>query len=367
MSKNKIIIYSDCNQWGGHELMTAEMANSLARDYDVIFCYFNDKFESAIGKNIRKIKIPIRSRLSYCGLGSFDVMDIRYLVGLFKEIAPSFIIVSQGVIEIGLKALWAAKIAKIRAVSYIPLCFPFSLMNSPFAGIRDLFGQMYFRLFDAFITISNEQRYYLNRTIKNKKIYVLENPISESMGRFRPLPKKPPEKPKVGIVGRISFSHKGQDQAIEVAQNTRKNGKDITFLIIGDGEDKAKLVKMIKDNGLEKSFIIKKWEENKKRIYSGLDCVLITSHFEGVPLVLLESIAFNKLIFAPCEGVYPRYLPKEFLYSDLENLSDKLVNFNHYWELWGSQGKGIRCAMLKKNEKNRFHKCLLKIVNKLND
>jgi glycosyltransferase involved in cell wall biosynthesis len=365
MMKKKILIYNDCRQWGGHELMTVEMANELAGVFDVTFCYFNDKFEEYLSPEVRKIKIPVRSRLSYGGLGSFNVKDVRFLVRLFKEISPAFIVVSQGVIELGLKALWAAKIARIKVVSYIPLCFPFALMNSPFAPIRDIFGSIYYKIFDGFVTISGEQLSYLRQKAPHHASYVLENPITISSGAYRPLRKTAPQIPKIGIIGRINFLHKGQDRAIQTARYLRASGKKIHFDVVGDGEDKTKLEQLIRENSLEKSFVIKKWSENKKRIYSSLDGLLITSHFEGVPLVLLESIAFNKPVFAPSQGVFPEYLPRDFLYSNSDELTEKLSKFGSYWTLWRKQGKRIFKGMVRKHDRRHYRKNLISIMGKL--
>jgi glycosyltransferase involved in cell wall biosynthesis len=341
------------------------MANSLTNDFVVYFCYFNEKFEGHLNEEIKKIKIPVRSRLSYGGLGSFDFKDVRFLVGLFKEVSPSFIVVSQGVIELGLKALWAAKIARIKVVSYIPLCFPFSLMNSPWAPIRDFFGNFYYKKFDAFITISREQSGYLGQTAPRQKTYILENPMTVLPGMYRPLAQRAPRIPKIGIIGRISFLHKGQDRAIEAARGLRDLGKKVRFEIVGDGQDKDKLEDLIRENGLEDSFVIKKWDENKKRIYSGLDALLITSHFEGVPLVLLEGIAFNKPVFAPPNGVFSEYLPKDFLYVDPAELTEKLSRFDHYWELWRKQKKTIFNGMVRKHSRRTYRKNLISIAGSL--
>ena len=365
MMKKKILIYNDCRQWGGHELMTIEIANTLADVFDVYFCYFNDKFESHLLPGVKKIKIPVRSRLSYGGLGSFDFKDVRFLVGLFKDISPSFIVVSQGVIELGLKALWAAKIARIKVVSYIPLCFPFSLMNSPLARIRDIFGSLYYKTFDAFITISEEQLRYLREKAHYQETYILENPMTITPGMYRPLRRAAPRIPKIGIIGRINFLHKGQDLAIQTARCLRARKKKINFDVVGDGEDKTKLERLIREHNLEDSFVIKKWSEDKKRIYSDLDSLLITSHFEGVPLVLLESIAFNKPVFAPLKGVFQEYLPRDFLYSSSDELTEKLSNFGNYWELWRKQGKGIFKGMARKHGRRNYRKNLISIMGNL--
>jgi glycosyltransferase involved in cell wall biosynthesis len=181
----------------------------------------------------------------------------------------------------------------------------------------------------------------------------------------RPFPSNPPNIPKVGIIGRISFSHKGQDRAIEAANFLRQRGKNIDFVIVGDGQDKIKLETLIEKNDLMDSFVIKKWEENKNRIYSGLDCVLITSHFEGVPLVLLEGISFNRLTFAPSQGVFSEYLPKDFLYSDPTELLHKLIKFDHYWKIWRKKEKKIFRDMARRNGNKNYHRNLLSIIKKL--
>lgn len=95
----------------------------------------------------------------------------------------------------------------------------------------------------------------------------------------------------IGIVGRLVpvKNHALFLQAIRyVIENTSKK---IAAFIVGDGEERASLERMVTELGLGDHVIFTSWEKQTDRVYPGLDIVCLTSFNEGTPVSLIEAQA----------------------------------------------------------------------------
>ena len=102
--------------------------------------------------------------------------------------------------------------------------------------------------------------------------------------------------------------------------------KILKFVIIGDGPDKEKFKKLIKKNNLEDFFIMIPWVDFVP--YRSLDLVLISSNYEGVPLVMLEAMRDKIPILANNIDGMKDVLPSEWLFekNDTKEFFRKLKN-----------------------------------------
>lgn len=363
----KIAIYSDSIVFGGHEIMAEEIANALSKRHDVYFLFFDKELGEKLSESVHKIGIPIRTRYPYGGLNSLNIRDIFYLRRIFSEIKPELSIISQGLIELGLKGMWASRLARIKTVSYIPQCLSYREMKAPLGGIRDLFNQIYYNLFDGFITVSEEQKHLIERYLKAKKsIFILNNFVTLDSPQENGLEDAPQEGMlRIGLIGRITFADKGHDRAVDIAGILKKRLLNFKFVIVGEGKDKGRLLRLIKKNGLGDFFIFKGWVADKKAVYSDIDVVLSTSNFEGVPLVLLECIAFKKMIIAPDKGMFKECLDAEFLYRSHEEVADKLSNIEPLKRRFEGKIAETRERILKKYNRLNFESTLYSIIDNL--
>jgi len=82
---------------------------------------------------------------------------------------------------------------------------------------------------------------------------------------------------------------------IELAKFLKKKRKIrlIYFLLCGDGEEKEKIQKLAKEEGVENHFIFtgKLNEKLMKSAYNSMDVFALTSYKEGCPLTILEALS----------------------------------------------------------------------------
>ena len=94
----------------------------------------------------------------------------------------------------------------------------------------------------------------------------------------------------VGIVARLTYV-KNHKLFLEAAALVRQRCNFVHFLIVGDGELRAKLEQLTKNLGLSDAVSFLGWRQDLPSIYADLDLVVLTSHNEGTPVTLIEAQA----------------------------------------------------------------------------
>ena len=101
----------------------------------------------------------------------------------------------------------------------------------------------------------------------------------------------------IGMVGRIS-RQKAPDTFIRMAALLKDALPHAYFMMVGDGDQRDEMERLIKDCGLEGRVIITGWVNNPLA-YSGLfDQAMLLSRWEGFGLVLVEYMKLGKPIIA---------------------------------------------------------------------
>jgi glycosyltransferase involved in cell wall biosynthesis len=92
-------------------------------------------------------------------------------------------------------------------------------------------------------------------------------------------------------VGRFSHRHKGFDLLIEAFNIFAKNNKEWTLDIVGEGVEEPLYRKMIADYKLEKRITIHPFTTNIQQYYTNAKVYVLSSRWEGMPLVLMEAMS----------------------------------------------------------------------------
>ncbi|AWD67020.1 glycosyltransferase [Priestia aryabhattai] len=96
-------------------------------------------------------------------------------------------------------------------------------------------------------------------------------------------------------LGRL-HQQKGFELAIEACKNLIDSGYKIKWHVIGEGEERTKLEKLIKANRLEENFILLGLKENPYPYIKNADIYVHPSRFEGKSIAIDEAKILNKPI-----------------------------------------------------------------------
>ena len=101
----------------------------------------------------------------------------------------------------------------------------------------------------------------------------------------------------IGMVGRIS-EQKAPDTFVQVAAKVKDIIPEAFFIIVGDGDERKKIEKLIDDLDLKRSFMITGWVEEPMEYIELFDQAMLLSRWEGFGLVLAEYMVAEKPIIA---------------------------------------------------------------------
>lgn len=163
----------------------------------------------------------------------------------------------------------------------------------------------------------------------------------------------------VGHVGRFS-SEKNHDFLIDVFEAVKKKKRNAMLMLVGTGELEQEIRDKVQAKKLEGSILFTGVQSNINEYYSAFDCFVMTSWFEGLPVVGVEAQAAG----LPC--LFSDGIPKKILITDRAKtvpLSDSAevwaelickdeVNFHReqYADIVDKQGYGVKNTVKKLEE-----------------
>ena len=109
------------------------------------------------------------------------------------------------------------------------------------------------------------------------------------------------EKPSFVSVGRLHY-RKGYHKLIEAHTKLIREGHDHQILIVGEGEHRQNLEKLIKENKVERTFILLGNKMNPYPYIKNADFFILPSESEAWPLVIAEALILQKPIIATDTG-----------------------------------------------------------------
>lgn len=212
--------------------------------------------------------------------------------------------------------------------------------------------------------LKNEGRYYWNRDIlfekyipkldeyivlnhHDKKMYLKEKGI-ESKVIYNPRSFKSEEKSDVKsktflAAGRFNYQ-KGFDLLIESFNLFAKENTDWNLVIVGEGEEKEKMMNLINTYGLQERIVIKNFTDNIKRYFLESSALVLSSRWEGMPMIVLESlemgvpvIAYNITAIEPLVDNNKEGLVVEKY--DIEEYSNAMKKISESYELREAMSK----------------------------
>ena len=120
----------------------------------------------------------------------------------------------------------------------------------------------------------------------------------------------PHHAPVVGNVGAL-VPHKGQRHLIEAAHLVVQQLPDVRFVILGEGELREHLEKLVREYHLEKHVLLPGFRLDVLGCIKGFDLFVMSSVTEGLGTSLLDAMACSKAIVATKAGGIPEVVDEE--------------------------------------------------------
>ena len=166
-------------------------------------------------------------------------------------------------------------------------------------GLNPIGDRFYFNKLDNIVTVSEECAEVLkNRFPEYKdKVRVMHNIVSPSIINEMAKEKIELNNAEINLatIGRLNYQ-KGYDMAIEACKKLVEKGYDITWNVLGEGEERINLESLIKKYSLEDRFVLLGIKENPYPYVKNADIYVQTSRFEGKSIAIDEAKILNKPI-----------------------------------------------------------------------
>jgi glycosyltransferase involved in cell wall biosynthesis len=172
------------------------------------------------------------------------------------------------------------------------------------------------RRFDHVVAVSGEiRRTLLASGMPETKLCTIDNGINvpsvdaQQISRIRAEWNLAPGEKVVVQVGRLAKSKRNELLLKAVAGLPPDMG--VRIVLVGDGEERAALADHARRLGLDRRVIFTGYRRDAAAILAAADVMAITSDQEGLPIVLLESMAVGCPIIATPVGSIPEILTQD--------------------------------------------------------
>lgn len=168
---------------------------------------------------------------------------------------------------------------------------------------------------DKTVLVSHLQRKLVYGGSSKSRVCVLHNavnldspmPVSDCNVSCRKLLGISDNDSVVVTVGRFS-PEKGMDVLIKAFALLCKDRSDIHLVVVGDGQERASIEKMIAELGLQMLVHLVGYTQTPGDYVRGADLLVLPSRSEGIPNAVLEAMAFGIPVVATSVGGVPEVI-----------------------------------------------------------
>ena len=285
MAKKICIVKWILDDSGGGERVAVSLANELTKKYEVHLIGITTKESDLFFK--------INSQVKYSNFFDHRVRLSKNILKISKLLKKYFI---DNEIEvafgIGISANVFLSLAGIGTQTKVVLCDHTNSITDNSELSQKVQRYVGTKLADKIITLTQEDRenYIKKHGVSDERICYIYNWKEAALSDVSYNNKST----KIVTVGRFD-SQKGYDYLVQVAKKVLSEKSDWTWEIYGSGnqDEVDKIKELIKENNLQDKLLIKGLEKNQDLIYGDKGIYVMTSRYEGLPLVLLEAQQYN--------------------------------------------------------------------------
>lgn len=312
MKKKKILYVITKSNWGGAQRYVFDLAANLPDNFEAVVALggngpLKDRLEEA---GIRTIPLPFLARdVRFLN----DLLVLKHLISLFKKEQPDIIHLNSSKIG-GLGAL-AGRIAKVPHIIFTAHGWAFREERPLLQKFAIKFLSWLTILWShTVITVSErDEREALAMPFTKEKIVLVYNGIPETKTLERTAARALirqdilPSSLWVGTIGEL-HKNKGQAYAIEAFESLQATAPQAVFFVIGEGEERRSLEKLIAARNLQTNVILLGNRSNAAALLPAFDVFLFPSVKEGLPYTLLEAGLAGLPVIASGVGGIPEII-----------------------------------------------------------
>lgn len=288
--KKVAILIDDMSIKGGQQNVSVGLANELTDYYSIYFItWFNLPFAYELKNEIKYyylMKEKNRIRKSYyklsANLRNFIIknnINVLIVVGRYASLITFLSLIGTG-----------CKLIMWEHSSMKGYGFFYSSFKRKIHNFIILFGYRIFANKIVFLTSYDTQKYKTKMFARKEQIVSIYNWVDTE--KFKLTDNYNKKSNKIITVGRLDYA-KGYEYLIKVAAIVLKKYPLWEWHIYGEGEEryKRKLLELIAAENLEDKVLLKGRNDNINKAYDNYAFFVLTSRYEGLPMVLLEAKA----------------------------------------------------------------------------
>lgn len=179
----------------------------------------------------------------------------------------------------------------------------------------------------------------------------------------------PKDKIILGFIGRLS-EQKGIIPFINELRHHKDKFNDCKFLLIGNGEQEYEVKLLLKEYNLEELFILTGYQENVYKFYPIIDIFFLPSIYEGLPMVILEAMSFEKPIVSMNVGSLNEVVEDNYNgilveQGDLSTFISKLIYIKRDKKHQKKFGLNARETIERKYDINRYNSRIIYLYDEV--
>ena len=364
-NKKKITIVVSAMNMGGAQRVVSILSNHWSQngiDVTLIHTYTKDKIHHyKLNKEV-KVKylsnIPLLSKL-YIFNALWKLLFLRFSI---KKSNPDVIVSFLTTINV------ATTLASIGIKSPLYIC---ERISTPFATLNKNFFWLYrilFKRVEKIIVQTEKNKKYLNQFFSDSKVIVIPNviiyPIPITGQSINPNSFILQNRKVILAAGRM-HKFKQFNILIKAFEKIKDENSDWDLVILGDGEEKGSLNRLIDELGLRNRVFFPGSVGNVSEWYEKSDLFVLSSLVEGFPNVLLEAMSYGlPCISFDCE-TGPREMIRDKISGILVNPNENEIGLARAMNKATNDEK-YRLRLAKEAIKQRDNNSIDKIINKWN-
>ena len=331
----KIILIVPSLAKGGAERVMILLYHEFEKQYNTTLVIFHGPVQYDVTGKVINLQTPVGNLVKRL---KNNFVRIYKLLRLFKEIKPDIVLSFLGNVQ--------------PILTFYPLFV--SVRCDP--GIESNLGRLFYKTIyklnnvNSIITPSENLSKILKANFALKRIKVIRNPLDIDYINKKQIEKFTYGSEYILAVGRLIIQ-KRFDVLIKSFQKSGISDK-VKLLIIGEGELRLNLEKLIKDKNLSSRVKLLGQKENPYVFMKNAKFFVLSSEYEGFPNVLIEALACGTPVIStdcntgPSEIIKNKYNGLLVPVNDIGALSYSMKEIYRNNELYNALKKNTRPSIV---------------------